>query len=642
MASVEIDSGHVFPAQSRGTIVFQDGMIVSHVKNGSTAGVYYSTDDGATWTLYTLSIGGVSGQESAMTSVKNLDGYVAVTFRDASNDGGLRLYTAEATGVGGFTQIGAEKEFDTTMGGAPIGLDAFYHSGDDTVYFIVVWASSSGNQDNYSMEVWGFDLTAETWNSTASSTTTDVFGRSAGTDTPTQVEVVMVCDDGDDFTPSQAYPDFWLVSKWNDGDTQVFKSTQVTGPTWSTSAGTIVKTVTYTYGNLSQSFWDGTRLVVTGLDSSGNIWVKERNAANTTTTDRTPGTEPTGGRSDAGYTLGAGWGGSGQNIHVVTTTNVSNGDTIYAKYDRAADTWDSAYTVIESAGYGGSALYGGYVVSASGGALTSNKLYYTFVVDTFNSHRWVEVAEESFGPVVSDTTISDADTLNVDTLQPWVITGTTLVDADTLNTDVLQPMRITDATVDDSTDTFNTDLLSRVIAGTTLDDSADTFNADTLMYGFPDNEFIEVDVLNLDTFYRIFDTDTFIDDSTDTLNADQLVQGLIEGTFLTDGDTLNLDTLYFTLIEGDDLGVSPVWMYQLVRRGGNLYHAPMRPSYGWSGDDVVSSPFRYNTAYEDYLNKVIHATWIWHNEDDTATLKALMNTALGTAGFEDQAGDVLT
>ena len=632
MASVEVGAGHGNYLNQQGSCVMQDGRMIAHWKTGSTVTISYSDDDAATWSDFTTSVGGVSGINYAMNNIKGLDDYIVVNFKDGSSDSGIRIYSVGATNI---TQVGAEKEYELSTGNFPSSVDAFYHSGDDTIYVLVVYPPGSDG-DTYTFECWPFDLTAETWGS-ATSTATDIF--TAAADRCDQVSLIIETTDGDGYT-TEAYPNFWLHSQFDDGDVRLQKGTRVTGATWSISSTTVMGTGT-SYGNTGQSFWDGTRLVVAWADGSGDIVMKERNSANTTTTDRTPGTEPTGGPT-VPVAIGAGWGGGNRDVYVVSTTAVSNGDQIYAKYDRSGDSWDSAYTVAESANHGQTNSQQYAVFSNAGGALNNNKLFFHWVTDTFASNRTLEVAEVSFGPSIADTTLVDTDTLNADTLQPWVITGTTLVDSDTLNVDVLQPMRITGTVLDDSTDTFNTDLLSRVITGTTLDDSADTFNADTLMYGFPDNEFIEVDVLNLDTFYRIFDTDTFIDDSTDTFNADQLVQGLIEGTFLTDGDTLNLDTLYFTLITANDLNVSPVWMYQLVRRGGSLYHAPMRPSYGWSGDDVVSSPFRYNTAYEDYLNKVIHATWIWHNEDATATLKALMNTALGTAGFEDQAGDVLT
>lgn len=145
----------------------------------------------------------------------------------------------------------------------------------------------------------------------------------------------------------------------------------------------------------------------------------------------------------------------------------------------------------------------------------------------------------------------------------------------------------------------------------------------------------------------------------DTLYVDVLEQKLvISDPALTDGDTLYVDVLdatrYITdpaLTDTDTLHVdglgreanfSPYWRWRFVRQNGQLYTIPAKSAQAWTGAEVVSSDFRFSSDAQVYIQEAATTAWAAHSGSSAATLKAAIDTALGSFGIRDMEGNVLT
>jgi len=205
---------------------------------------------------------------------------------------------------------------------------------------------------------------------------------------------------------------------------------------------------------------------------------------------------------------------------------------------------------------------------------------------------------------------------------------------------------ITDPALSDS-DTLNTDSLKRLVSDPALADS-DTLTVDTLdsVFGMNDEALVDADSLTVDYLMKAGFTDPSLVDS-DTLGIDVLNRIFtMSDTALADADTLTTDLLRFAYVSGDALSLSPYWLWQFVRKGGHLHLIPAR-NRQWFGVedtdyDVVSSVFQYNTSKQAYADLAVWGVWQLRSDSSTAALKAEIDTALGSAGFKDRTGTLLT
>lgn len=283
----------------------------------------------------------------------------------------------------------------------------------------------------------------------------------------------------------------------------------------------------------------------------------------------------------------------------------TNGQTamVYIWYDSGTDTWDTSWSTFQvSASV--VEMWGGQVQGDTTPAYAAGTM---FVVSDDSSQEW-----QVFNGLATSAGTFD-------------ITDTALTDTDTLGTDSIKRL-VSDPALSDS-DTLQVDSLDSIFAmqDTALSDG-DTLTVDYLMKaGFTDQALVDTDTLNQDVLNRVFS---------------------VYDTALTDADTLTIDLLRFAYVEGDELELSPYWLWQFVRQDGHLHLIPSRNRqwFGVEGTDyeVVSSVFRYNTSKQSYADLAVWGVWELRSEESAASLKTWIDTALGSAGFVDRTGTLLT
>lgn len=384
-----------------------------------------------------------------------------------------------------------------------------------------------------------------------------------------------------------------------------------TGTTWTSSGYSTTPTGWGVIGSndrLVHAWNDGTYYNVMFWDDSANEFkVARATKANVLSSwsTRTSKSE------DATYAVTASSEGHGPRaVYVPSLDKVlvaynTNGQTamVYIWYDSGTDTWDTSWSTFQ--------------VSASVVEMWSGQVQ----GDTVPAYA----AGTMF--VVSDDSAQEWQVFNgLDTSAgSFNITDSALTDSDTLNTDSIKRL-VSDPALSDS-DTLQVDSLDSVFAlyDTALADS-DTLTLDYLMKaGFTDQALVDTDTLNQDVLNRVFS---------------------VTDTALTDADTLTLDLLRYAYVEGDELALSPYWLWQFVRQDGHLHLIPAR-NRQWFGVEntdyeVVSSVFRYNTSKQAYAELAVWGVWELRSEESAASLKALIDAALGSAGFVDRTGTLLT
>lgn len=119
------------------------------------------------------------------------------------------------------------------------------------------------------------------------------------------------------------------------------------GPSWSSGTRRTMSSTTVGDSTLHNGFgfWDGTRFVCGGMQADGDIEVYERDSGDTATTDRTPGTQPTG-KATADDHFDGYYNQTTDDIYLLLEN--TSAQPSYVKYDRADNSWDAAVTVIEA------------------------------------------------------------------------------------------------------------------------------------------------------------------------------------------------------------------------------------------------------------------------------------------------------
>jgi hypothetical protein len=281
---------------------------------------WYSNDNGASWAEDT---GAKFSYSPTMFSLF-IDGrdQIWLAFRQGT-DVGVRVGTISGNAI---TWNGTEWTASTRD---PTQLDvvAFAEGTGDRVW--VMWGDSIG-----------FKVNSALWNgSSFGSETGETTLESGGTaQDPVQIDFNHT---GDGKTIQSGSPHVWLA--WHQGGTLYSqKFVWSSGPSWSPNA---VRTISTTINNKIAAFWDGTRFVMVALQFDGDIEMWERNASDDTTTDQSPGSQPTGRKTSADE-VDAYYAQATQDVFVLLMNTSSYPS--YVQYDRSGDSWDSAVTVIEA------------------------------------------------------------------------------------------------------------------------------------------------------------------------------------------------------------------------------------------------------------------------------------------------------
>lgn len=158
----------------------------------------------------------------------------------------------------------------------------------------------------------------------------------------------------------------------------------------------------------------------------------------------------------------------------------------------------------------------------------------------------------------------------------------------------------------------------------------DTFAS---LYIITDPAFVNSSTLTQDTLVRIVITDTVLVNGS-VLPADSFVRILTDPALVNDtgfgGDSFK-----------GQIDVHPKWIWRFVRQEGQLFLIPAKSGRAWQEADRVSADFEFNQDFHDYAMLRVANAWTTHKAADTATLKAAINAALDSAGFQAVFGSLV-
>lgn len=313
--SVALPEGRKGGVTSDGTVWVA---IVTDAGGSAEVRLWYSTDEGATWTEDT----------GAKIAVDAVDEHAAAFYIDASDRPWLlvRDATPEAVvRVGSIASNAITWDDSLTLADASEVYDLVAFDTDGSTWGHALYVQTGGT----------FRLHEFSWNGSALS---DGNLRSFTADEGR----LDFNHTGDGKTVQSSSPDLY-VAYLSSSELKFVKWTYSSGPSYSVGSTRTIDS-TPEASHLPGMFFDGTRvvMVVADLDTDTPL-VYERDAADTTTTQRTG--PPDTGSAGTDVLIDAVWDANTDDIYLIA--EISSDDVGYLQYDRSADSWGS-WTSIEA------------------------------------------------------------------------------------------------------------------------------------------------------------------------------------------------------------------------------------------------------------------------------------------------------